>query len=250
MVSGGAKGIGESIVRGLVVEGAFPIVVGRNHQDNTRILGTIREMGGYGDVVTAELSNPKDCKMAVERVKAKYNRLDGLVNNAEANDSVGLEQESHENFIGSLHINMPHYFLLAHYALPLLKKSKGNILNISSKTAETGQNGTSGYATSNGTTSAMTREWAVELLDAGIRVNAIIVAQCWRPLYNSLIGSFAVPTQKLKSITSKIPPGNRMTRAAEIADMALFLLSERACHTAGQLIQVDGSYVPLDSVLT
>jgi L-fucose dehydrogenase len=142
-----------------------------------------------------------------------------------------------------------HYYLLAKHALPALKQSKGAILNIGSKTAETGQGGTSGYAASNGARNALTREWAVELLPFSIRVNAIIVAEAWTPLYEKWINTFEDRDEKLKNITDKIPFENRMTSVDEIASMAVFLLSDKSSHTTGQLIHVDGGYVHLDRAL-
>src|SRR4029079_155887 len=120
-----------------------------------------------------------------------------------------------------------HYYLMAHHALPELIKSKGSIVNIGSKVAETGQGNTSAYAASNGGRNALTREWAVELLKYGIRVNAVIVAECYTPLYEKWIKTLPDPIQKLKEITSKIPLGNRMTTSEEIANMVAFLLSGR-----------------------
>ena len=95
----------------------------------------------------------------------------------------------------------------------------------------------------------MTREWAVELLKYGIRVNAVIVAECYTPLYENWIKTFDNPTEKLAQINAKIPLENRMTTAEEIANMAVFLLSERSSHTTGQLIYVDGGYTHLDRAL-
>jgi NAD(P)-dependent dehydrogenase (short-subunit alcohol dehydrogenase family) len=171
------------------------------------------------------------------------------VNNAGINDGVGLEAGSYEGFMASLHKNLVHYYLLAHFALPSLKKSKGAIVNIGSKTAETGQGGTSAYAAANGGRSALTREWAVELLKYGIRVNAVIVAECWTPLYRKWIETLPDPEKKLQSILSNIPLEKRMTTAEEIAAMVVFLLSSRSSHTTGQLIHVDGGYVHLDRAL-
>jgi L-fucose dehydrogenase len=162
---------------------------------------------------------------------------------------VGLENGSYEGFIASLHKNLVHYYLLAHHALPALKKSKGAIVNIGSKTAETGQGNTSAYAASNGGRNALTREWAVELLKYGIRVNAVIVAECFTPLYETWIKTFDNPSEKLASITSKIPLENRMTTDIEIANMVAVLLSEVSSHTTGQLIHVDGGYTHLDRAL-
>jgi L-fucose dehydrogenase len=249
IVTGGAKGIGEGIVRVLAAEGAIPVIVGRNEQDNKKLVDEIMASGKQAFQVVAELINPGECEKAVSAVLEKFGRIEGLVNNAGVNDGVGLEQGDYEKFIGSLHKNLVHYYLMAQFALPELKRSKGPIVNISSKTAETGQGNTSAYAAANGGRNALTREWAVELLKYGIRVNAIVVAECWTPLYEKWINSLADKEKKLKEIISKIPLGNRMTTAEEIANMAAFLLSERSSHTTGQIIHVDGGYVHLDRAL-
>ncbi len=133
--------------------------------------------------------------------------------------------------------------------MPELIKSKGSIVNIGSKTAETGQGGTSAYAAANGGRNALTREWAVELLKYGIRVNAVIVAECFTPLYQTWIQTLPNPEQKLEHIKAKIPFEKRMTTAEEIANMVAFLLSEKSSHTTGQLIHVDGGYVHLDRAI-
>ncbi|WP_445430971.1 SDR family oxidoreductase [Chryseobacterium indoltheticum] len=246
IVSGGAKGIGNAIAKILAEENALPIIIGRNEDDNKKAIQEIQNLGGKADFVTAELSQPDECKKAIDEVVKKYGKIDGIVNNAGVNDGVGLENGSYEGFISSYHKNVVHYYLLVHHALPYLKESKGAVLNIGSKTAETGQGGTSGYAAANGARNALTREWAVELLPDSIRVNAIIVAEAWTPLYESWISTFENPEEKLKSITSKIPFEKRMTTSEEIANMAAFLLSEKSSHTTGQLIHVDGGYVHLD----
>lgn len=249
IVTGGAKGIGEGIVQSLASEGAVPFIVGRNREDNELVVEKIKKAGGQAFQVVAELTDPRQCKEAVDAVIGQCGRIDGVVNNAGVNDGVGLESGNYEKFIDSLHKNLVHYYLVVHHALPELKKSKGAIVNISSKTAETGQGNTSAYAAANGGRNALTREWAVELLKYGIRVNAIVVAECWTPLYESWIKTLDNPEEKLKDIVSKIPLENRMTTAKEIADMAVFLLSERSSHTTGQLIHVDGGYVHLDRAL-
>lgn len=249
IVTGGAKGIGEGIVKVLDAEGAIPVVVGRSEADNKKIVSEIERGGGKAFQVEAELTEPSACEKAVQAVVKKFGRIDGLVNNAGVNDGVGLESGNYEKFMASLHKNVVHYYLMAHHALPELKKSKGAIVNISSKTAETGQGGTSAYAAANGGRNGLTREWAVELLKYGIRVNAIIVAECWTPLYEKWIQTLPDPKGKLAEIESKIPLGNRMTTAEEIGNTTVFLLSEKSSHTTGQLIHVDGGYVHLDRSL-
>jgi L-fucose dehydrogenase len=249
IVTGGAKGIGAAIVKALAMEGAIPVVVGRNETDNLKVLEVIASTGGKAFQVVAELQSPEQCKAAVDQVLEKYGRIDGLVNNAGVNDGVGLEHGNYQAFMDSLHKNVVHYYLMAQHALPALKATKGVILNIGSKVADTGQGGTSAYAASNGGRNALTREWAVELLPYGIRVNAVIVAECYTPLYENWIKTFEDPEKKLKSIERMIPLGNRMTTAEEIANTAVFLLSDRSSHTTGQLVYVDGGYVHLDRSL-
>lgn len=249
IVTGGAKGIGEGIVKALAAEGAIPVIVGRKENDNKKVVDEVVASGGRAFQVAAELTQPEASERAVKAVIEEFGRIDGLVNNAGANDGVGLENGTYEKFMESLHKNVIHYYLMAHYALPELIKSKGPIVNISSKTAETGQGGTSAYAAANGGRNALTREWAVELLKYGIRVNALVVAECWTPLYETWIKTLSNPEEKLKEITSKIPLGNRMTTAEEIANMVVFLLSERSSHTTGQILHVDGGYVHLDRAL-
>ena len=246
IVTGGAKGIGEGIAHVLAAEGALPVIIGRNEADNLKTVQAIEANGGKAFQVVAELSNPDECKRAVEQVIQLFGRIEGLVNNAGVNDGIGLEKGSYEGFIASLHKNLVHYYLVAHYALPELKKSRGAIVNITSKTAETGQGNTSAYAAANGGRNALTREWAVELLPYHIRVNAVVVAECFTPLYENWIKTFSNPQEKLAAITAKIPFENRMTTAEEIANTVAFLLSERSGHTTGQIIHVDGGYVHLD----
>lgn len=249
IVTGGAKGIGRGIVLALAQEGAITVVVGRNQRDNDLVKAEVENLGGQCLCVEAELSNPEESKKAIEAALDNFGRIDGVVNNAGQNDGVGLENGNYDDFIKSYHKNVVHYYLTVHHALDALKKSKGVILNISSKTAETGQGGTSGYAASNGARNALTREWAVELLPYGIRVNAIIVAECATPQYDTWIQTLNNPKETLKKITDRIPLEHRMTTPDEIANTAVFLLSNRSSHTTGQLVYVDGGYVHLDRAL-
>ena len=249
LVSGGAKGIGEAICKTLAEEGAIPIIIGRNEVDNNKLKDEITALGGNCASLVAELSDPTECQNVIAEAVAIFGRIDGLVNNAGLNDGVGLENGNYEGFLNSLHLNLIHYYLLAHYALPYLKKTQGSIVNISSKTAITGQGETSGYAAANGARNALTREWAVEMLKYNIRVNAIIVAECWTPQYERWIQTLPNAEEKLQEINSRIPLQNRMTHPSEIANTAAFLLSQKSSHTTGQLFYVDGGYVHLDRAL-
>ena len=250
IVTGGAKGIGAAISSSLAAEGGIVVIAGRNKTDNQAKVDEIIKAKGKATSIEAELADPAACKAVIDFTVKEYGRIDGLINNAGMNDGCGLESGSPEKFMKSLQINLSHIYNLAHYALPYLKETKGTITNIGSKVADTGQGNTSGYAASKGGINALTREWAVELLPYSIRVNTVIPAEVWTPLYENWINSLPNPKEKLAQIVSKIPFEKRFTTSEEIADMTVFLLSDRSSHTTGQIIYVDGGYTHLDRSLT
>lgn len=250
LISGGAKGIGAAITRELVEEGALPVIVDRDRDAGEQLRAELSRAGRRASFICADLTSAESCADSVSQAATDFGRLDALVNNAGVNDRIGLEHGSPERYVESMQRNLFHYYNLAHYALPYLKRSKGAIVNISSKTAVTGQGGTSGYASAKGAILALTREWAVELLAYGIRVNAVLPAEVMTPLYRQWLSTFPDPDGKLRSIVSKIPLEKRMTLPEEIAAMVVFLLSARAGHITGQHFFVDGGYVHLDRALT
>lgn len=250
IVTGGAQGIGAAIVRACVGEGAIPVILDRNREACDKLRSELHHAGSGCETVVADISEAEICLQAVEQVAAKLGRIDVLVNNAGVNDKVGLERGTPEQYVASLKRNLLHYYNMAHYALPHLKKSRGTIVNIASKTAVTGQGGTSGYASSKGAILALTREWAVELLDYGIRVNAVLPAEVMTPLYRQWLDTFPNPEEKLASILARIPLDKRMTTAEEIASTVVFLISPVSGHTTGQQVFVDGGYVHLDRALS
>ena len=244
IVTGGGAGIGAAISIALAGEGALPVIVARRAPAQE----VIDQIAGDYLFVEAELSDDGACVRAVATAVERLGRLDGVVNNAGANDSVGLDATP-DRFRASLDNNLVHYFTMVSAALPHLRATRGSIVNVSSKTALTGQGNTSAYAAAKGAQLALTREWAVALRDDGIRVNAVIPAEVMTPLYRRWLDTFDDPETQQQLIERRIPLGKRMTTAAEIADMVVFLLSERSGHTTGQWLFVDGGYVHLDRAI-
>jgi len=239
VVTGGGSGIGAGITEVLAEEGARPVVVARRAPDADWLART------GADFVQAELSDDAACRAAVETVRARHGSIAGLVNNAGANDGVGLDKGP-EAFRASLDQNLVHYYTMVHLLRDDLRATRGAIVNISSKTAVTGQGGTSAYIAAKAAQLGLTREWAVEFLPDGVRVNAIVVAEVMTPLYRRWLETLPDPDAALAAITQRIPLGARMTTAREIADTCAFLLSDRASHTTGQWIFPDGGYTHLD----
>jgi NAD(P)-dependent dehydrogenase (short-subunit alcohol dehydrogenase family) len=206
-------------------------------------------MGVKAHFIQAELSEEANCKKAVDETLAVFGKIDILINNAGVNDGASLDKPV-SDFVASLHKNLVHYFAMVHYAKPALVESKGVVINIGSKVADTGQGATSGYAASKGGIHALTREWAAGFLPHGVRVNEVVPAETWTPLYEWWLNTLPNPAEKKAEIESKIPFGARFTTSEEIADMVVFLVSPRSSHTTGQIIYVDGGYTHLDRSLT
>jgi len=250
VVTGGAKGIGAAIVRAAANEGAIPVIVDQDADAGAKLEKELTSEKQSAYFIHAQLGDVHACASAIKNAADKFGHINALVNNAGRNDKIGLEHGSPQKFVESVGNNLMHYYNMAHYALPHLKQSRGCIVNIASKTAVTGQGGTSGYVAAKGAILGLTREWAAELLNYGVRVNAIIPAEVMTPLYRAWLDTFSNPDAKLKTILDKIPLEKRMTTAEEIAATAIFLISAKSGHTTGQHLFVDGGYTHLDRALT
>ena len=246
LVTGGASGIGEATVLGAADEGATTVIVDQAEALGRQLEQQMVARGCSALFIQADLSDHRQCQAVVDQTIDRFGKLDVLVNNAGTNDGVSLEHGSPEAFARSLSHNLQHYYAMAHYATPHLVRTRGNIVNIASKTALTGQGGTSGYVASKGGQLALTREWAVELLPYGIRVNAVVPAEVMTPMYQRWIATYENSEEKLAEINRRIPLEHRMTTTREIADTVLFLASDRASHTTGQYLFPDGGYTHLD----
>lgn len=250
-VTGGASGIGEAITRACLAEGAKVVVISRISTGVEEFIGEMQSAGQPCELLVAELEDPEVCRGAMAHIQQKYGTLHGLVNNAGVNDGVGLANGDPERFMASLRRNLLPAYALAHYALPMLKASRGAIVNIGSKVAVTGQGSTSGYAAAKGGLLGLTREWAAELLPYSIRVNAVMPAEVMTPAYRTWLATLVNADVQLNHINAQIPLEHRMTTPAEIAATVVFLLSPtQSGHTTGQQLHVDGGYVHLDRMLT
>ncbi|MCZ3374356.1 SDR family oxidoreductase [Rhizobium sp. AG207R] len=239
VVTGGGSGIGAAICEVLAEEGAQPVVLARRRPPEEWLWAT------GADFQQAELSNDDACHAAVSAIRERHGAIHGLVNNAGANDGVGIDKGP-AAFRASLDQNLVHYYTMVHLLADDLRATHGAIVNISSKTALTGQGGTSAYIAAKAAQLGMTREWAVEFLPDKVRVNAIVVAEVMTPLYRRWLDTMSDPEVALKEIINRIPLGQRMTEAREIGDACAFLLSDRSSHTTGQWIFPDGGYTHLD----
>lgn len=248
VVTGGASGIGAAISMGLAEEGAIPVIFARS-TPAPEFLAQLTAHQPKAGWIKADLSRDEACRAAVAETRAKWGAVHALVNNAGANDGVGLDAGP-DAFRASLDQNLIHYYTLVHLLAADLRAAKGSIVNISSKTAVTGQGGTSAYIAAKAAQLGLTREWAAEFARDGVRVNAVIPAETMTPLYRRMIDATPDPAATLAAIEGHIPLGQRMTTPEEMAAMVIFALSSKASHLTGQWLFVDGGYTHLDRALT
>jgi L-fucose dehydrogenase len=194
IITGYAKSNTENLIRVLSDEGAILVIAGR--KDLEKLKQGISGKNIFW--IESDLSNSEECKNIVQTVVKKYGRVDGLVNDP------GEGSGNAETFLMSVQKNLVNYYLMTHFVLPYLKTSKGVIVNISFDNTGTDHGNSAILAASKGGINALTREWAVELLKYGIRVNAVISKES----------------------------------AEGIAGVVAFLLSGKSSHTTGQLIHV------------
>ncbi len=245
LVTGGASGIGEAIVRCLCEEQAQVAIVDFDAQRGAELANELTGEGSRAEFVEADLRDFAKIEAAVATTVSRLGRLDIVVNNAGTNDSVNVDAGP-EAFEASLRMNLTHYYAVVHYAAQQLRANRGAIVNVSSKVSVTGQGGTSGYAAAKGGVNALTREWAVEFASDGVRVNTVVPAEVWTPMYERWLGSLDDAEAEKERISRRIPLGRRFTTADELARMAVFLASDAASHVTGQIIHVDGGYSHLD----
>jgi L-fucose dehydrogenase len=248
IVTGGGAGIGGAISRTLAAEGAVPVIFARR-APGAEFLAEIKRLSPGADWMKVELSDDAQVRAGVSATQARWGQVYGLVNNAGNNDGVGLDAGP-EAFRASLDQNLVHCYLLVHLLAHDLRATKGAIVNISSKTAVTGQGNTSAYVAAKAAQLGLTREWAAAFASDGVRVNAVIPAEVMTPLYGRWLDSLEDRVTKLAEITARIPLESRMTLDSEIAATTVFALSPRAGHTTGQWLFVDGGYTHLDRSLS
>jgi len=249
IVTGGTKGIGVGIVLSFANEDAITVIVNRPGSEGPNLEKQLKDQGKKTLYIPAELTKDEECQKVINETVKHFGRLDYIINNAGFNDGVGIDR-SPEEFMQSVHNNLFHYYALVHYGLKYLIQSKGSVVNIGSHVSITGQGSTSGYAAAKGAINALTREWAVALAKYSIRVNTVIPGSVWTNSYERWANTFPDPEERKQLAASRIPFEKRFTTVEEIADIVVFLASDRSSHTTGQIIIPDGGYTHLDRAYT
>lgn len=237
IVTGGTRGIGFSVVKKYLENGAKVVLWGSRQETVDTALAKLREENSAWEVtgMAPRLTDAKAVADAVEAVKAQYGRVDILVNNAGISQSTPLYQYTPEEFDKVIDLNVKALFYAILPAAKIMKEQGGGcILNTSSMVSISGQPAGVGYPTSKFAVNGMTISLARELAKDNIRVNAVA------PGVTKTDMVAALPKQTVAAISAKIPLG-RPGEPEDVANAFVYLASDMASYVTGEILSVDGA---------
>ncbi len=239
VITGADSGIGRAVALLFAKEGADVAIIYLNeHSDAEETKGIIEDKYGRKCVlVSGDISKEAFCKKAISKIVKKFQQVDVLVNNAAIHyESKGLEDISTKNLLKTFGTNIFSIFWLTKAALPFMKKGSA-IINTASVTAYRGSSGLIDYASTKGAIISFTRSLSANLVDKGIRVNAVAPGPIWTPL---IVSSFK--KNKVASFGSDVPM-KRAGEPSEVAPAFLFLACSDSSYMTGQVLHPNGGEI-------
>jgi NAD(P)-dependent dehydrogenase (short-subunit alcohol dehydrogenase family) len=239
IVTGSSKGIGEGIAKVFVREGAKVVVTCRTQEAGKRMVEELKKDHGRAMYIQTDVTKSDDIRRMIDTTIQTFGKLDILVNNAGYHLSKNVEETSEDEWEFIINTNLRSTFLCSKYSIPHLRKTKGNIINISSMVGVVGQPNAGAYSATKGGQIAMTKNMAIDFAPDGIRVNVICPGWIQTPLVEDWFGQQKDPAAVRKYIYGQHPLG-RIGTIEECGHAAAFLASEEAAFITGSVISIDG----------
>lgn len=238
LVTGAGSGIGREIARQFAMEGADVLVVARTEK-------ALRETAALNTRISwlaADLTTADGVARVVKEIASRFGSLDVLVNNAGWSPVHPFEAETMDEIMKAFDVNVNTVCRLVLKTLPLLKNSRGNIINISSAAIRNHLIQMSVYSAAKAAVDMFTKIWAKEFAPYGVRVNSVSPGPIESPIYDKLGISGAEKEAHMARVTAGVPLG-RFGKVEEVAPIVLFLASEAtASYITGADYLVDGGY--------
>jgi len=237
MVTGAGSGIGEAIARRMAEEGATVVVADVNEKAAREVAAAIEREGRTAAAVLQDVADPASVEKSVDFSLEKFGRLDVAVNNAGiTGDLAPLADYSLEGWNKVIAVNLSGVFYGMKYQIPaMLRSGGGSIVNIASILGSVAARDSAGYNAAKHGVVGLTKSVALEYSAEGIRVNAIGPGYIDTPLLKAL-------DKEVYDGLVDLHPIGRLGRAEEVAELALFLASEKASFVTGSYHLVDGAY--------
>ncbi len=238
LITGAGSGIGESTAILFAQEGAKVVLSDINEVEGKRVLAEIKKNNGEGVFIKADTSIPADSQKSVEMALQKFGRLDIAVNNAGIGGAMAPVGEYEiEDWNKVIAINLSGVFYGMRYQIPaMLKNVSGSIINVASILGSAGFAKSSAYVAAKHGVVGLTKSAALEYSSQGIRVNSVGPGFIKTPLLEGL------EKEQLDQIIAMHPIG-RLGEAGEVAQLFLWLASERSSFATGAYYPIDGGYL-------
>jgi NAD(P)-dependent dehydrogenase (short-subunit alcohol dehydrogenase family) len=234
IITGGGGGIGLAIAEKFVQNNILTVIIGRDQQ---KLDAAKERLGQLCFPACLDLNDLQSIPGLVDRIIARHGHIDILVNNAGINLKKEFTEVTDEEFQQVLHTNVMAVFALSReVARSMVKRGKGNIINISSMAAQYGIPKVIAYTASKSAIEGMTKAMAVELSPQGIRVNCIAPGFIATDMSEKALNG---DTERKQKVLSRTPLG-KLGEPADIGDTALFLASDAAKYLTGVVLPVDG----------
>ncbi len=237
LITGAGSGIGQDIAVKLAQMGANVVITGRKES----LLKETAALHGNISYIVADVGKTEDVSRVLVEIKQKFNRLDIMVNNAGMAPVTPIAEQTLAEFDAVFNINVRAVVDLTTQALPLLKESKGSIVNIGSAVANQPLPNMSVYSASKAALKTLTFVWAKELAKDGIRVNNIAVGPIETPIYDKTELSAEEAQAHKDRVTSLVPLG-RFGQPKDISAIVALLVSEEGSFITGADTAVDGGF--------
>lgn len=236
IVTGGASGIGRAIVKMFIAEGAKVIVA---DIDFTAAKNLCDELGSSAFPFELNVTRSENFKSLVDFCEKEFSGLEVLVNNAGIGLAGKIPDTSEEDWQRVIDVNLKGTFLGMKYCIPLMQKTGGSIINISSVAAVCGLPERAVYSASKGGILALSRAAAIDYVNENIRINCIAPGTVDTPWIDRITKTYDNPEAAKKAMMERQPHG-RLVAPEEIAAMAVYLASDESRSTIGAVMMVDG----------
>jgi len=233
IITGGTKGIGEGCVRVFVDAGANVVFCARKQNEGDALAAELNALGkGEATFIKCDVSKTDEIKNLIDKTVEKYDRIDCLINNAGWHPPhKTIDDFSIEEFRDLLNLNLVSMFAACKFALPYLRNTKGNIINMSSLVGSIGQVGATTYVSTKGGITAFTKALAVDEAAYGVRVNSVSPGNIYTPLWQEAIDASPNP-EKTRADGDSAQLLGRMGTIEETGKLCLFIAAE-ATFTTG-----------------
>ena len=240
IITGGSKGIGLGCARVFSKYGCKVVLAARGERAGCKVVEELTIGGHIAMFVATDVSKASDMQSVIDATLAEYGRLDCIVNNAGWHPpAMTIDETSVEDYEALLRLNLVSTFMGCKFATPHLRKTRGNIINMSSEVGLIGQAAAPAYVSSKAGLIGLTKALALDLAPEGIRVNVVCPAGVMTPLMQEWANTQYDPAASLKMVDSWHPIG-RMATIEEIGEVCAFLASDEASFITGQAICPDG----------